>query len=154
MFWLVVLMLTTANFIAVLNMTIANVSVPNIAGSLGATTSQGTWVITSMLLGEAITVPLTGWLCYEIWGQFRVFVGAMIAFGIFSFLCGMANSDRTTCNCKNFSRIFRWSIDATFYKLLLLRIFPKEKAGAAIGMWSMTTLVAPVVGPPFRRLYL
>jgi DHA2 family multidrug resistance protein len=72
MFWLVALMLTTANFIAVLNMTIANVSVPNIAGSLGATTSQGTWVITSYAVGEAITVPLTGWLAMR-FGAVRVF---------------------------------------------------------------------------------
>lgn len=74
MFWFAAIMLTTANFIAVLNMTIANVSVPNIAGSLGATTSQGTWVITSYAVGEAITVPLTGWLASR-FGAVRVFVG-------------------------------------------------------------------------------
>lgn len=145
MFWLVALMLTTANFIAVLNMTIANVSVPNIAGSLGATTSQGTWVITSYAVGEAITVPLTGWLAMR-FGAVRVFVGAMIAFGIFSFLCGMANSIELLV----IARIFQGFSGGPLMPLsqtLLLRIFPKEKAGAAIGMWSMTTLVAPVVGP-------
>ena len=55
-------MIAAANFIAVLNMTVANVSVPSIAGALGAATSQGTWVITSFAVGEAVTVPLTGWL--------------------------------------------------------------------------------------------
>ena len=58
--WVAALMLAAANFLAVLNMTIANVAVPNIAGSLGAATSQGTWVITAYAVGEAITVPLTG----------------------------------------------------------------------------------------------
>ena len=58
--WLAALVLAAANFMAVLDMTVANVSVPSIAGNLGATTSQGTWVITSYAVAEAITVPLTG----------------------------------------------------------------------------------------------
>ena len=58
--WMAAIILSAANFIAVLNMTIANVAVPNIAGALGAATSQGTWVITAYAVGEAITVPLTG----------------------------------------------------------------------------------------------
>mgnify|MGYP002660822991 CR=1 FL=1 len=69
MLWLVAVMLAMANFIAVLDMTIANVSVPNIAGALGATTSQGTWVITSYAVAEAITVPLTGWLAARFGGD-------------------------------------------------------------------------------------
>lgn len=145
MFWLVAIMLTTANFIAVLNITIANVSVPNIAGSLGATTSQGTWVITSYAVGEAITVPLTGWLASR-FGAVRVFVGAMISFGVFSFLCGMADS----IGLLVIARIFQGFSGGPLMPLsqtLLLRIFPKEKAGAAVGMWSMTTLIAPVIGP-------
>lgn len=62
MLWFVAILLSCANFIAVLDMTIANVSVSSIAGNLGVTTSQGTWVITSYAVAEAITVPLTGWL--------------------------------------------------------------------------------------------
>ncbi len=91
MLWLAAMVLAAANFIAVLNMTIANVSVPNIAGALGATTSQGTWVITSYAVGEAITVPLTGWLAAR-FGAVRVFVGAMALFGVFSVLAGLSNS--------------------------------------------------------------
>ena len=60
MLWAAAVILAAANFIAVLDMTIANVSVPNISGALGATLSQGTWVITSYAVAEAITVPLTG----------------------------------------------------------------------------------------------
>jgi DHA2 family multidrug resistance protein len=145
MFWFAAIMLTTANFIAVLNMTIANVSVPNIAGSLGATTSQGTWVITSYAVGEAITVPLTGWLASR-FGAVRVFVGAMILFGVFSLLCAMSNSIELLV----IARIFQGFSGGPLMPLsqtLLLRIFPKEKAGAAVGMWSMTTLIAPVIGP-------
>ena len=73
MLWAAAIILAAANFIAVLDMTIANVSVPNIAGALGATTSQGTWVITSYAVAEAITVPLTGWLAAR-FGAVRVFV--------------------------------------------------------------------------------
>ena len=76
MLWLVAIVLAGANFIAVLDMTIANVSVPNIAGSLGISSSQGTWVITSYAVAEAITVPLTGWLAAR-FGAVRVFTTAM-----------------------------------------------------------------------------
>lgn len=145
MLWLAAIVLASANFIAVLNMTIANVSVPNIAGSLGATTSQGTWVITSYAVGEAITVPLTGWLAAR-FGAVRVFVAAMALFGAFSAVCGLANS----LGLLVVARIFQGFSGGPLMPLsqtLLMRIFPKEKAAAAIGLWSMTTLIAPVVGP-------
>lgn len=93
MLWVAALMLAAANFIAVLNMTIANVAVPNIAGALGAATSQGTWVITSYAVGEAITVPLTGWPSAR-FGSVRVFVSSMILFGVFSIVCSLADRDQ------------------------------------------------------------
>src|ERR1700747_1557028 len=62
MLWVAAIVLAMAHFGAVLNMTIANVTVPNMAGGLGAASTQGTWVITSYAVAEAITVPLTGWL--------------------------------------------------------------------------------------------
>lgn len=145
MLWLAAITLAFANFVAVLNLTIANVAVPNIAGSLGATTSQGTWVITSFAVGEAITVPLTGWLAAR-FGAIRIFVGAAIAFGVFSLISGLANS----LGLLVVARIFQGFSGGPLMPLsqtLLMRIFPKEKAAAAIGLWSMTTLVAPVVGP-------
>ena len=143
--WFAALMMAAANFIAVLNMTIANVAVPNIAGALGAATSQGTWVITAYAVGEAITVPLTGWLSAR-FGSVRVFIGSMILFGIFSALCGLSPSIGVLV----VARIFQGLCGGPLMPLsqtLLMRIFPKEKAAAAIGLWSMTTLVAPVVGP-------
>lgn len=145
MLLLAAIILAAANFIAVLNMTIANVAVPNIAGSLGATVSQGTWVITSYAVGEAITVPLTGWLSAR-YGAVRVFVGAMVLFGFFSLVSGLANS----LGLLVVARIFQGFSGGPLMPLsqtLLMRIFPKEKAAAALGLWSMTTLVAPVLGP-------
>lgn len=137
------LMLAAANFIAVLNMTIANVAVPNIAGALGAAASQGTWVITSFAVGEAITVPLTGWFAAR-FGAVRVFVVSMVLFGIFSILCGLS----TSIGMLVVMRVFQGLAGGPLMPLsqtLMLRIFPKDKAGAAIGIWSMTTLVnAPI----------
>lgn len=145
MLWVAALILAAANFVAVLNMTIANVAVPNIAGSLGAATSQGTWVITSYAVGEAITVPLTGWLAAR-FGSVRVFVGSFLLFGLFSILCGISNS----LGMLVVARVFQGLCGGPLMPLsqtLLMRIFPKEKVAAAIGLWSMTTLIAPVVGP-------
>src|SRR6185295_19427319 len=87
--WLIAVMLAIANFIAVLDMTIANVSMASIAGSLGISSSQGTWVITSYSVAEAIIVPLTGWLAGR-FGTVRVFTLAMSLFGVFSALCGFS----------------------------------------------------------------
>ena len=72
-------------------MTIANVSVPNIAGCLGISSSQGTWVITSYAVAEAIIVPLTGWIAGR-FGSVRVFTTAMLLFGAFSAFCGIAQT--------------------------------------------------------------
>src|ERR1043165_5839539 len=91
MLWLAAIVLAAANFIAVLDMTIANVSVPNISGSLAISASQGTSVITSYSVAEAIIVPLTGWLAAR-FGAMRVFVTAMGLFGVFSTMCGMSSS--------------------------------------------------------------
>ena len=89
--WIAGMFLALANFMVVLDTTIANVSVPNIAGGLAVSPSQGTWVITSYAVAEAITVPLTGWLAQR-FGAVRVFVIAMFGFGICSALCGLAHS--------------------------------------------------------------
>jgi DHA2 family multidrug resistance protein len=145
MLFLAAIMLATANFIAVLDMTIANVSVPSIAGSLGISSSQGTWVITSYAVAEAIIVPLTGWLAGR-FGAVRVFTTAMALFGGFSLLCGLAGS----LSMLVFGRVMQGLAGGCLMPLsqmLLMRIFPKEKAPAAMALWAMTTLVAPILGP-------
>ena len=88
------LVLALANFMAILDTTIANVSVPNIAGGLAISPSEGTWVITSYSVAEAITVPLTGWLAAR-FGAVRVFTLAVLSFGACSALCGLAPSFRS-----------------------------------------------------------
>jgi DHA2 family multidrug resistance protein len=145
MLGLAAILLASANFIAVLDMTIANVSVPSIAGSLGISASQGTWIITSYAVAEAIVVPLTGWLAGR-FGAVRVFTTAMILFGGFSALCGVSGS----LGMIIFGRVMQGLSGGCLMPLsqtLLLRIFPKEKAPSAMALWAMTTLVAPVLGP-------
>ncbi len=139
------IVLASANFLAVLDMTIANVSVPNIAGSLGVSVNQGIWIITSYAVAEAIIVPLTGWIAGR-FGDVRVFTTAMILFGAFSALCGMA----PTLGLLVAARILQGLAGGLLMPLsqtLLLRIFPKDKANVAMALWAMTTLVAPVLGP-------
>src|ERR1700688_211824 len=88
---LAALLIGLGNFLVVLDTTIANVSVPTIAGSLGVSSTQGTWVITSYAVAEAITVPLTGWLARRFGAQ-RVFISCYIAFALVSLLCGLSSS--------------------------------------------------------------
>jgi DHA2 family multidrug resistance protein len=143
--WLTAIILATSNFIAVLDMTIANVSVPSIAGSLGISSSQGTWVITSYSVAEAIIVPLTGWLAGR-FGAVRVFTTAMGLFGIFSAFCGISGS----LGMLVLGRIMQGlsgGVLMPLSQMLLMRIFPKDKAPQAMALWAMTTLVAPVLGP-------
>lgn len=143
--WLAAIVLSMANLIAILDMTIANVSVLSIAGGLAATPSQGTWVITSYAVAEAIIVPLTGFLVARV-GAVRLFVFSMILFGLCSALAGLSQS----LGFLIFARILQGLSGGPLMPLsqmLLLKIFPKEKAGAATGVWAMTTLIGPVMGP-------
>jgi DHA2 family multidrug resistance protein len=145
MLWVGAVVLALANFIAVLNMTIANVTEANMAGALGAGSSQGTWIITAYAVAEAITVPLTGWLSAR-FGAVKVFSLSVVMFGIASWLCGMSVS----LNMLLGMRVLQGMAGGPLLALsqtLLLRIFPKEKAMQAMGLWAMTTLLAPVVGP-------
>jgi DHA2 family multidrug resistance protein len=139
------LVLALSNFMVVLDTTIANVSVPHIAGGLGVSGSQGTWVITSYAVAEAITVPLTGWLAQR-FGTVRTFVACVAGFGLFSVLCGLAPN----LGLLVLFRVLQGLAGGPIMPLtqtLLLHIFPKEKAAAATGLWAMTTVVAPIVGP-------
>src|SRR5271166_3569397 len=145
MLWTAGIVLALSNFVAVLNMTIANVTVPNIAGALGAGSSQGTWVITSYAVAEAITVPLTGWLSGR-FGAVRLFCISVVLFGVFSLFCGMSTSLGMLLGMRVLQGMAGGPLLA-LSQTLLLRIFPKEKSMQAMGLWAMTTLLAPVVGP-------
>lgn len=137
--------LALSNFMVVLDLTIANVSVPHIAGNLGITPEQGTWVITSYAVAEAICVPLTGWLALR-FGTVRVFIAAMFGFGLFSMMCGLS----PTLGMLVVMRIGQGMCGAPLMPLsqtLMLQVFPPEKRGMAMGLWAMTTLLGPAFGP-------
>ncbi|QDK35728.1 MULTISPECIES: DHA2 family efflux MFS transporter permease subunit [Sphingomonadaceae] len=133
------------NFLVVLDTTIANVSVPTIAGALGVSSSQGTWVITSYAVAEAITVPLTGWLAKR-FGTQRVFITCYLSFAVISLLCGLATSMGMLIGGRVLLGLVGGPI-MPLSQMLLLRMFPPEKATLATTIWAMTTLVGPVAGP-------
>lgn len=134
-----------ATFMNVLDMSIANVSIPAISGDLGVSPNQGTWVITSFAVSNAISVPLTGWLAQR-FGQVRLFVASVVLFVLASLLCGMAPSIEFLIAF----RILQGAVAGPMVPMsqsLLMGSFPREKAGIAMAIWSMTTLVAPITGP-------
>jgi len=139
------LVLAFTNFMVVLDTTIANVSVAHIAGGLGISSSEGTWVITSYAVAEAICVPLTGWLARR-FGTVRVFALGMAGFGVFSLLCGMAWSLGSLVAFRIGQGLCGGPL-MPISQTLLLSIFPKEKHAQATGIWAMTTIVAPILGP-------
>jgi DHA2 family multidrug resistance protein len=143
--WLAGGLLALSNFFVVLDITITNVSVPNIAGGLAVSPDQGTWVITSYAVAEAIMVPLTGWLAQR-FGSVRLFCLATLGFGVCSALCGLAQSLSALVLFRVMQGICGGPI-MPLSQTLLRRIFPPSKQPAALTLWSMTTVVAPIAGP-------
>jgi len=137
--------LSAATFMNVLDTSIANVSLPAIAGDLGVSPNQGTWVITSFAVANAIAVPLTGWLSQR-FGQVRLFVTSVILFVIASWICGLA-PNMTTLIIFRALQGFVAGPMIPLSQTLLLASYPRALAGLAMAMWGMTTLVAPVMGP-------
>ena len=139
------LALALGTFMQVLDGTIANVSLPTISGNLGVSTDNGTWVITSFAVANGVTVPLTGWLMAR-FGVVRTFTASVFAFTIASLLCGIAWSLPSLI----FFRILQGAVSGPMIpgsQALLIAIFPPNKRGTALSIWSMTTLTAPVLGP-------
>ena len=137
--------LSLATFMQVLDTTIANVSLPTIAGNLGASADQATWVITSFAVSNAIALPLTGWLTRR-YGELRLFVAATLLFCMASFLCGMAQS----MSMLIVFRALQGAVAGPMYPVtqsLLLSIYPPEKRGQALALLVMVTIVAPICGP-------
>jgi MFS transporter, DHA2 family, multidrug resistance protein len=137
--------LSLATFMNVLDTSIANVSIPTIAGDLGVSPDQGTWVITSFGVANAISLPLTGWMTRR-YGQVRLFTASVGLFVLASLLCGLAPSLQTLI----LFRVLQGAVAGPMIPLsqsLLLASYPASKAGSALAIWAITTLVAPVVGP-------
>lgn len=137
--------LAMANFMAVLDTTIANVALPNIAGALGASPNEGTSVITFFAVAEAITIPLTGWLAGR-FGSVRVFLFSMAGFGITSALCGLAQNLPMLVAFRILQGLCAGPM-MPLSQALLTQVTPKRYYAQAIGFWTMTVIVAPIVGP-------
>ena len=137
--------LSAATFMNVLDSSIANVSLPAIAGDLGVSPNQGTWVITSFGVANAISLPLTGWLSQR-FGQVRLFTMSVLLFVLSSFLCGLAPNMTTLIGMRAVQGFVAGPM-MPLAQALLLSSYPPAMAGMAMALWAMTTLVAPVMGP-------
>jgi len=137
--------LSAATFMNVLDSSIANVSLPAIAGDLGVSPNQGTWVITSFGVANAISLPLTGWLSQR-FGQVRLFVTSVLLFVLTSWLCGLAPNMSVLIGMRA-AQGFVAGPMMPLAQALLLSSYPPAMAGIAMALWAMTTLVAPVMGP-------
>ena len=131
--------LSLATFMNVLDTSIANVSIPAIAGDNGVSPSQGTWVITSFAVSTAITVPLTGWLAQR-FGQVRVFLYATVLFTLASLLCALAPNLQMLIAFRVMQGLVAGPM-IPMSQALLLSSYPPARAGIAMALWVMTTLV-------------
>ena len=126
-------------------MTIVNVSVPSIAGSLGVSPSEGTWAISSYMLAAAVVQPLAGWIGRR-FGEVRTFVTSIVLFIIFSALCGFATSMPMLVA----GRLMQGVVSGPMMSVaqaLLIRNYPVHLRGLAMGLWAMVVIIAPVFGP-------
>jgi DHA2 family multidrug resistance protein len=143
--WVTAFALALATFMQVLDLTIANVSLPTIAGNLGASTDQSTWIITSFVVANGIGVPLTGWLMNR-YGVVRTFLVSVGLFTLASLLCGLAWNLESLVVFRTLQGIVSGPM-IPGSQALLLSIFPRERRATALALWSITSLVAPICGP-------
>jgi DHA2 family multidrug resistance protein len=122
----------------VLDSSIANVSIPAIAGDLGVSPNQGTWVITSFGVANAISVPLTGWLTQR-FGAVKLFSASIFLFVVTSWLCGLAPSLEALVVFRIMQGLAAGPM-IPLSQTLLLSSYPAAKAGTALALWGMTTL--------------
>jgi DHA2 family multidrug resistance protein len=142
---LIAFALALGTFMMVLDTTIANVSLTTIAGNLGVSSDNSTWIITAFAVANGVAVPLTGWLMGR-FGVVRTFCTAVALFTLASFLCGIAWSLQSLI----VFRIIQGAVSGPMMpgsQALLISVFPSDKRSTALGVWSITTLVGPVMGP-------
>ena len=143
--WLIAVTVSLAAFMEVLDTAIANVALPHIAGNLGASNDQSTWVLTSYLVANAIVLPITGWLV-SLFGRKRFFMACMGIFTVSSLFCGIAPS-------LGFLLLFRVLQGAggggiqPMAQAILADTFPPEKRGLAFSIYGITAVCAPAIGP-------
>ncbi|MCG2603120.1 MAG: MFS transporter, partial [Achromobacter sp.] len=126
--------ISLASFMAVVDITIANVSVPTISGNLGVSPEIGEWAITFFAIANSICIPLTGWLSRRL-GQVRLFVLSVAAFTLASVLCGVAQNFESLLAF----RVLQGMVSGPIVPLsqaLLVAIFPPDKRTLALSMWA------------------
>src|SRR5476651_1890142 len=127
--------IATASFMEILDMTIVNVSVRAISGSLGVSSSEGTWTISSYMLAAAFMQPLTGWIGRR-FGEVRTLVTSILLFMAFSALCGLAISFPMLVVCRLIQGLVSGPM-MSVAQAILLRNYPNERRAVALALWSM-----------------
>jgi MFS transporter, DHA2 family, multidrug resistance protein len=143
--WLIAVVVAMAAFMEVLDTSIANVALPYIAGSLGASNDQSTWVLTSYLVSNAIVLPISGWLA-RAFGRRRFFMGCLVVFTISSLLCGIAPSLGAIIIFRVLQGIGGGGLQP-MAQAILADVFPPEKRGLAFALYGVTAIIAPTIGP-------
>ena len=143
--WIITISVMLATFMEVLDTTVVNVSIPHISGNLSSTYEEGTWVVTSYLVANAIILPMSGWLA-RYFGRRRLLLACVAGFSVASFLCGAATSlNQLIC-----FRVLQGLAGGGLQPLaqaILFETFPKEKHGQAMAAYGLGVIVAPIVGP-------
>jgi DHA2 family multidrug resistance protein len=143
--WIVAFTVTLATFMEALDSSIANVALPHIAGTLGASYDEATWVLTSYLVSNAIVLPISGWIANRI-GRKTFYMSCVALFTAFSFLCGLA----TTLPMLIVFRVIQGAAGGGLQpseRAILADTFPPEKRSVAFALYGMAVVVAPAIGP-------
>jgi DHA2 family multidrug resistance protein len=143
--WLIAVVVAMAAFMEVLDTSIANVALPYMAGSLGASNDQSTWVLTSYLVSNAIVLPISGWLS-NAFGRKRFFMLCLVVFTISSLLCGIAPSLTAIIIFRVLQGLGGGGLQP-MAQAILADVFPPEKRGLAFAVYGVTAVIAPTIGP-------
>ena len=143
--WAIALTVTLATFMEVLDTSIANVALPHIAGSLGASQEEATWVLTSYLVSSAVVLPVSGWLSNR-FGRKRFYMTCVALFTVSSVLCGFAPSLPILIVCRILQGAGGGGL-APSEQAILADTFSVEKRGQAFALYGMAVVVAPAIGP-------
>lgn len=143
--WAIVIVVTLAAFMEILDTTIVNVALPHIAGSLSVSNDEATWALTSYLLANGIVLTISGWLS-SVFGRKRYFLICVAMFTFCSFLCGIATTLPQLVVFRLLQGFFGGGMQPS-QQAIILDTFPPEKRSAAFGVTAVATIVAPVLGP-------
>jgi DHA2 family multidrug resistance protein len=143
--WAIALTVTLATFMEVLDTSIANVALPHIAGSLGASQDEATWVLTSYLVSSAIVLPISGWISNRI-GRKRFYMSCVAMFTVCSLFCGLAPSLPLLILARIMQGFGGGGL-APSEQAILADTFSVEKRGQAFALYGMAVVVAPAIGP-------